>query len=250
MNSQSLATKQRAGADVADSGEVRKKNPMNYQRAQVRGTAELLIQAPSGAIVTKWPLSAAEVTVGRRGGVEGQTPDIELEGRRVSRLHAKVVQTPSGHRIIDLDSTNGVVRNGVRVAFWDFSFGDEVEIGEYRAAYVMATGDPDATVPNSPADSCTARLRVDVSSGRVWVGDKPLPRAPSSLEFKLLAYLYARPGKVRSRDQVGAAVWGEGRFCDLMVHQLIRRVRNKIEERPDCPSYLVNVPGQGYRLDP
>lgn len=223
---------------------------MNNQIERLEETAGLLIQAPSGAIVTKWPLSVAEVTIGRPGGLEGQAPDIELEGRRVSRIHAKVVQMPGGHRIIDLDSTNGVVRNGVRVASWDFSFGDVVEIGEYSVAYVMSMDDPDATVPNSPGDTCTVRLRVDVSSGQVWVGDEPLRKAASLLEFKLLAYLFARPGKVHSRDQVGAAVWGEGQFCDLMIHQLVRRVRNKIEERPEYPSYLVNVPGQGYRLDP
>ncbi len=223
---------------------------MNNQREQIEETAELLIQAPSGAIVTKWPLTEAEITIGRRGGLEGQTPDIELEGRRVSRMHARVVSTPCAHRIIDLDSTNGVVRNGVRVASWDFTFGDEIEIGDYRVAYVISNDDPDSTVPDFPGDICTVRLRVDVSSGQVWLGDDPLRKAPSPLEFKLLAYLYARPGKVHSRDQVGTAVWGEGQYADLMIHQLVRRVRSKIEERPECPSYLVNVPGQGYRLDP
>lgn len=222
---------------------------INNQKEQIEEIAELLIHGPSGAIVTRWPLADAEITIGRRGGLEGQTPDIQLDGRRVSRLHARVIKTPYGHRIVDQNSMNGIVRNGVRVASWDLTFGDEVEIGGYRLTYVISTDDPDATVPDPVGDSCTRRLRIDQSSGQIWVGDRPLPQAASPLEFKLLAFLYARPGKVHSRSQVGAAVWGEGQFGDLMIHQLVRRVRNKIEERPECPRYLVNVQGQGYRLD-
>ena len=52
-----------------------------------------------------------------------------------------------------------------------------------------------------------------------------------------------------SKEQLYDAVWGEeffGMDNTVMVH--IRRLREKIEEQPSHPKYLLTVKGLGYKL--
>jgi DNA-binding response OmpR family regulator len=70
-------------------------------------------------------------------------------------------------------------------------------------------------------------------------------------EFDLLWFLAAHPGKVFSRDQLMAGVWGYEPAHDsgtVTVH--IRRLRTKIEDDPTRPRHLQTVWGVGYRLNP
>ena len=229
-----------AKEDSSGDGEAKRE-----KQEDSRPNAELIVYAPSGAVVARWPLSDEEVTIGR----EGYPADIQLEGHRVSRPHAKVIRTPTGHRIVDLDSRNGVKKGGVRAAAWDLALGDEVELGGYRLVYVVSGQDPDRTIPDADPESAEGRLRLDLDSRQVWFGERRLERPLSRLEFKLLSFLYVRVGRVCSREELGSAVWGEGVFEDVMVHQLVHRVREKLGDDTEHPRYLVNLPGQGYRLD-
>jgi DNA-binding response OmpR family regulator len=71
----------------------------------------------------------------------------------------------------------------------------------------------------------------------------------STLGFKLLHFLAAHPGRIFSRDQLLDQVWGQDRFVTprtVDVH--IRRLREKIEARPDSPRNLLTVRGAGYRF--
>lgn len=215
------------------------------EKRQPQPEAELIIYPPAGGVVVRWTLSDQEVTIGR-----APSSDIQLEGRRVSRQHARLIRTASGHRIVDLNSTNGVRKGGVRGSSWDLQFGDEVELGDYRVAYVVSGEDPDRTTPDQDTGATEGRLRVDEQSRAVWRGEQRLERSLSRLEFKLLAFLYARAGRVCERQELGEAVWGEGNFEDVMVHQLVYRLREKLTDNSGQPRYLVNLPGQGYRLDP
>ena len=218
----------------------------SFDKAPTSQTAaELVICAPGGAVVVRWPLTHEEVTIGR-----DPASDIRLEGRHVSRLHAKVVPTRQGHRIVDLNSTNGVRKAGVRGSAWDLRFGDEVELGDYRLAYVVSGDDPDRTIPDESSSPEEPQLRLDERSRQVWLGGRLLARPLSRLEFQLLGYLYSRPGRVSSREELGIAIWGEGQFEDVMVHQLVHRLREKLGDGPGHSRYLTNLPGQGYRLDP
>lgn len=209
-----------------------------------RPTAELVVYTPAGAVITRWPLADQDVIIGR-----SPECDIRLPSLHVSRRHAQIVSTATGHRILDLGSTNGVLKGGIRGASWDLRFGDEVELGGYRAVYVVAGEDPDRTIPDPGAAAAADRLRVDDDRREVWLGERRLDHPLSRLEFKLLSFLYARAGRVCSREEIGNAVWGPGGFVDMMVHQLVHRVREKLGDHPEHPRYLINVPGQGYRLD-
>jgi two-component system response regulator MtrA len=67
-------------------------------------------------------------------------------------------------------------------------------------------------------------------------------------EFRLLAELVAAGGRIVSREDLLARVWGYDYFGDtrlLDVH--VRRLRRKIESNPDEPELVVTVRGSGYK---
>ncbi len=89
------------------------------------------------------------------------------------------------------------------------------------------------------------RLEIDPSSYRVTRAGKPVTL--STLEFRLLYYLAARPNKVFTRDQLLDAVWGTDRFVTpRSVDVYVRRLREKIEADPENPAHLKTVRGAGY----
>ena len=69
-------------------------------------------------------------------------------------------------------------------------------------------------------------------------------------EFELLAALAARPGELRSREELAKEVWehaGVGSSRTIDVH--IRRVRAALAEKSDY-EYVHTVRGLGYRFEP
>lgn len=68
-------------------------------------------------------------------------------------------------------------------------------------------------------------------------------------EFALLDILLANKGRVLGRQMLLERVWGEDEYIDqgtIDVH--IRRLREKIEEHPDKPKYVLTVRGIGYKF--
>ena len=51
-------------------------------------------------------------------------------------------------------------------------------------------------------------------------------------------------------DELGNAIWGADAWDLDMLYRLVRRVKEKLEPRPDRPRYLQTVRGVGYRLVP
>jgi len=92
------------------------------------------------------------------------------------------------------------------------------------------------------------RLLIDPSSYRVTRAGKLLTL--STLEFRLIYYLAARPNRVFTRDQLLDAVWGTDRFVTpRSVDVYIRRLREKIETDPENPVHLKTVRGAGYLFE-
>ncbi len=68
-------------------------------------------------------------------------------------------------------------------------------------------------------------------------------------EFEILKLLMKNPKKVYTKEQMYSLVWNDAYMGDenaVNVH--ISRLRNKIEDNPREPKYVVTVWGIGYRL--
>ncbi len=66
-------------------------------------------------------------------------------------------------------------------------------------------------------------------------------------EFELLKYLAERKNKVFSREQLLEEVWGYEYYGDIRtVDVTIRRLREKVEDDPASPIYIMTKRGIGY----
>ncbi len=70
----------------------------------------------------------------------------------------------------------------------------------------------------------------------------------TQVEFQIIEFFFANPGKALSRTDILKEVWGESYFGDEKVVDVnIRRLRMKVEDEPSIPKHLVTVWGMGYK---
>ncbi|MGF3067290.1 response regulator YycF [Facklamia sp. P12945] len=68
-------------------------------------------------------------------------------------------------------------------------------------------------------------------------------------EFELLHYLSLHIGQVMTREHLLETVWGYDYFGDVRtVDVTVRRLREKIEDLPSHPTYIITRRGVGYFL--
>lgn len=68
-------------------------------------------------------------------------------------------------------------------------------------------------------------------------------------ELLLMTYFLQHPNRIISKETLYQTVWGEDFFGSdntVMVH--IRRLREKIENSPSTPEFLITVKGLGYKF--
>jgi DNA-binding response OmpR family regulator len=92
-------------------------------------------------------------------------------------------------------------------------------------------------------------VTIDPRSRKVEAGGRQVDL--TAREFDLLLYLASHEGEVFTRDQLLQRVWQyewHGDPSTVTVH--IRRLRTKIEKRPEEPTHIQTVWGVGYRWEP
>ncbi|HEY7207916.1 MAG TPA: response regulator transcription factor [Gaiellaceae bacterium] len=90
-------------------------------------------------------------------------------------------------------------------------------------------------------------LHIDLAKRTVEVREAPVQL--TYVEFELLRTMAARPGRVFSRRMLLEALWGDAAYREprtIDVH--IRHLREKLEEDPRAPEYILTVRGVGYRF--
>jgi len=107
---------------------------------------------------------------------------------------------------------------------------------------------PQTAVP--PATPDEVGIRIDRRNQAVWVNGAPVSLSGQS--YELLCYLHEHAGHLCRREEIVRQVFD--REYDKkepshrsLLNTAIRRLREKIEDDPDHPRYLLTVPG-GYRL--
>lgn len=89
-----------------------------------------LILIQEGGPEQEFELAKASITLGR-----AMTNDIVLGDSRISRSHARLLCGPSGCRVIDLDSANGIRVNGNPVKQAELMPGDSLNLGNLHLRY-------------------------------------------------------------------------------------------------------------------
>ena len=93
----------------------------------------------------------------------------------------------------------------------------------------------------------TDGLRIDAGRRTVELEGRPIRL--TYVEFELLRALAAHPGRVYSRRMLLEALWGGSDYREprtIDVH--VRHLREKLEEDPREPEFILTVRGVGYRF--
>ena len=87
---------------------------------------------------------------------------------------------------------------------------------------------------------------VDLNSQKFFKNKTEIELTPT--EFAVLKMFMSNMGRALGRNELFNSVWGKNYFGDLKTLDVyIRRIREKIEEKPSKPEYIETVWGFGYR---
>ncbi|HZU84079.1 MAG TPA: response regulator [Polyangiaceae bacterium] len=90
-------------------------------------------------------------------------------------------------------------------------------------------------------------LRIDLAGRVVTLGGQEVRLTP--IEYKLLATLARKAGRVLTYQQLLKEVWGPRYATQKQyLHVYMGHLRSKLERDPAKPRFLVTEPGVGYRL--
>jgi hypothetical protein len=198
------------------------------------GTDEGFSRACSGNIV-----------VGR-----GDDVDIQLAHPAVSRHHAEISLNRDLEFVVrDLGSRNGTIVNDERLEGPEAVIGTDlrVEVGPYVLALALPATYSE-TIEFS-AQRRGRRVRLSAGTHALEIDGKPVTKRLAGLEFRLFELLVAAAPNLVPNADIGEALWGKGQWDSYMLHNLVRRVRKKLEDagyRGD--EIIASVPGVGYRL--
>ncbi|MCG8502408.1 MAG: response regulator YycF [Firmicutes bacterium] len=91
----------------------------------------------------------------------------------------------------------------------------------------------------------SGKLFVDIERYEVKKDGKVLEL--TLREFELLKFLATQPSRIFSRESLLEKVWGYEYYGDVRtVDVTVRRLREKIEDAPSSPEYIVTKRGVGY----
>lgn len=93
-------------------------------------------------------------------------------------------------------------------------------------------------------------LSIDPGPREVGLDGEPIHL--TRIEFDLLAFLAANPGRAFRRGQLLERVWGSSAAWQdqTTVTEHVRRIRQKLEPDPTNPAWVRTVRGSGYLFDP
>lgn len=92
-------------------------------------------------------------------------------------------------------------------------------------------------------------LEVDLARDLVTLDGVPLRLTP--IEYKLLNTLTTNPGKLLTHRWLLKRVWGPGYGTEShYLRVFVRQLRQKLQDDPGRPRYIVTEPGLGYRWKP
>jgi two-component system, OmpR family, KDP operon response regulator KdpE len=118
-----------------------------------------------------------------------------------------------------------------------------------RIVSVLRRVRPNAEPQRRETNYVNGGLQIDLLTRTVTVDGTSVHLTPT--EYRLLVTMSENTNRVLAHDYLLANVWGAEYADDVhILRATIWRLRQKIEQDPANPIYIVNEPGIGYRLAP
>ncbi|MGH9822049.1 MAG: response regulator transcription factor [Blastocatellia bacterium] len=105
-----------------------------------------------------------------------------------------------------------------------------------------------ASAKPTSEEFCFGQIKVNFARGEITKGDDQVV-ALLAQEYRLLVYLIRNRGTVLSRNTLLDEVWGYNEMVSTRTVDVhVAALRQKLEENPRKPKYIVTVHGFGYKF--
>ncbi|TSC90365.1 MAG: Uncharacterized protein G01um10145_37 [Microgenomates group bacterium Gr01-1014_5] len=103
---------------------------------------------------------------------------------------------------------------------------------------------------NSVQVEASSGLTFQEKNGAIFIAGKNVEDKFTRQEYEVLRFLLSDPEKLRSRDEIGEAMWGKlayDKYSDWAIDQAMSKIRKKLKKL-GADKYLITVRGRGYKL--
>lgn len=97
-----------------------------------------------------------------------------------------------------------------------------------------------------------SHLKVDTSTGTIFVGNRNIGRVFSSSELKILLLLVKNRGLIVNKEDIADEIWGyevSEKYSEGAITQLIWRIKKKLSAIEGVNTSITSVHGRGYILE-
>lgn len=181
--------------------------------------------------------------------IAAMSPDLVLLDINLPDMNGiEVLRTVRSHSFLPMIILSGYGKDRDRVAALEAGADDYMAkpfSPEELIARVRALLRRVEWTPKPETKLVVRRLELDIPRRQAVIRGKKLHLTP--IEYGILQALMRNAGKTVTHDDLLHAVWGDQYRGDYSVLRVnISRLRQKLEENPRRPTYIVTVPGQGY----
>ena len=176
-------------------------------------------------------------------------PDLVLLDLGLPDIHGmEVLRSVRSHSFMPMIVLSGLGKDKDRVVALELGADDYLGkpfSPEELVARIKALLRRVAWTPKPETKLRVRHLELDMPRRQASIRGKKLHLTP--IEYGILVTLMRSAGKIVSHDELLKAVWGDNYRGDFSVLRVnVSRLRQKLEENPRRPSYVVTVPGRGY----
>lgn len=97
-----------------------------------------------------------------------------------------------------------------------------------------------------PARYVFGKVDIDFEQMHATRGGKPI--LMTAKEYDLLGFFVRCKGEVLTRDRMLHEIWGDEHVAPRTVDAHIVKLRQKLEDNPAEPEYILTIYGEGYRF--
>ena len=169
-----------------------------------------------------------------------------LDFTEISRLHAQCYVEHLNIFLEDMGSTNGTFVNERRLEIGERYRLRAGDVVRFARVCTVIFDDPATTSQIDPVDLPVPGLELDRDAAQVTIASVPLHPPLSPHQFSLLDLLVRNEGRIVTRDEVVAFVWGpEEDVSDQTIDALVSRLRKRLINADPGHEYLVTRRGFG-----
>lgn len=118
-------------------------------------------------------------------------------------------------------------------------------------AFISGEGESRQTSNSHTNATESIILNLDLKQRIVLKGTQPVRKLFTRNEFNLLRHFFKNEKSAVSREEIATVLWENkenGKYSDWAIDKLVSRIREKIEEDPKKPRFLITLRGVGFKF--